>query len=104
LELFDNPEQPRSKFLSNFHSLEKTEAFDQSLKFKKLNFTITSHYSSKFKKFLVLDNINPFDLVYSLSLELNKKTARKASESKGKSGSLFFSTHNKRFLIKTTNL
>ena len=38
-----------------------------------------------------------------MSLEFNKKTANKAGESKGKSGSLFFASHDKRFLIKTVN-
>jgi len=41
-----------------------------------------------------IDKILFDDVLKSLDLELNSKTVMKASESKGKSGSFFFSTHN----------
>jgi hypothetical protein len=69
----------------------------------KLPFTVISHFGSRFDTLMKMDDIKFDDILNSLDLELNQKTVLKASESKGKSGSFFFSTHNKKFLIKTAS-
>ena len=42
-------------------------------------------------------------IVKSLSPEYNRETIQKAGESQGKSGSFFFFSHDRKFIIKTMN-
>ena len=48
-----------------------------------------------------LDNIDTQLLRTSLSPEANRESVFKAGESQGKSGSFFFFSHDKNFIIKT---
>ena len=50
---------------------------------------------------MFMDNINPNDVIDSLSLEKNRNMVFKAGEGVGQSGSFFFFSHDDRFLIKT---
>lgn len=48
-----------------------------------------------------LDGITEEEIKYSLSTDLNRDMVFKAGESQGKSGSFFFFSHDKKFIIKT---
>jgi len=62
---------------------------------------LQSYEDFKFEKLLNLDNIQPSDMMKSLSVDLNRNMVFKAGEGAGKSGSFFFFSHDNRFLIKT---
>jgi len=48
-----------------------------------------------------LDSISPEDVMHSFDLSLNRQAVFKAGQGAGRSGSFFFSSHDKRFIIKT---
>jgi len=48
-----------------------------------------------------MDNIDKDIIKYSLSAKRNRDQAFNAGESQGKSGSFFFFSHDKKFIIKT---
>ena len=48
-----------------------------------------------------MDNIDKDIIKYSLSAKRNRDQAFNAGESQGKSGSFFFFSHYKKFIIKT---
>ena len=48
-----------------------------------------------------MDDIKSEDICRSLSLEHNKENVFNAGEGAGASGSFFFFTHDRRYLIKT---
>ena len=48
-----------------------------------------------------IDNISCADVVKSLSPEVNREAIAKAGEGQGKSGSFFFFSHDRKFIIKT---
>ena len=48
-----------------------------------------------------MDNILPSDLMFSLSLEANRKRVFKSGEGTGQSGSFFFFSFDSKFIIKT---
>jgi 1-phosphatidylinositol-4-phosphate 5-kinase len=75
----------------------------QKLVSKRINIkaTFESFEDSKFEKLMRLDNIKPEDVLKSLSLEANRHMVFKAGEGAGKSGSFFFFSFDKRFIIKT---
>ena len=50
-----------------------------------------------------MDGISREDVVASLSPKFNREMAFKAGESQGKSGSFFFFSHDKKFIIKSMN-
>ena len=50
-----------------------------------------------------MDKVSADDILYSLNPELNRQQVFKAKESAGKSGSFFFFSFDRRFLIKTMN-
>ena len=65
------------------------------------NFKITYHCMDQFTKLLDANNLN-FNLIErSLSPFLNREQALQAGEGSGKSGSFFFFSHDKQFIIKT---
>jgi len=76
--------------------------------------TISSHHSvinedvcisdyafSKFRELRELDQITHQQIKESLSTTVNKEKVFKAGESEGKSGSFFFFSHDRKFIIKT---
>lgn len=65
--------------------------------------TITEYAPALFDAIRELDGITPQNVCLSLSIELNKKQVFKAKESAGKSGSFFFFSYDRKFLIKTMN-
>ena len=50
-----------------------------------------------------LDGIGPADILKSLNTDVNRDSIFKAKESAGKSGSFFFFSYDRKFLIKTMN-
>jgi len=50
-----------------------------------------------------MDNVTDAQIQNSLNTELNRTQVFKAKESAGKSGSFFFFSYDKKFLIKTMN-
>lgn len=50
-----------------------------------------------------MDGITPEMIKQSLSTEMNHKSVFKAKESAGKSGSFFFFSFDRKFIIKTMN-
>ena len=50
-----------------------------------------------------MDGVSPDDILHSLNPVLNRQQVFKAKESAGKSGSFFFFSFDRRFLIKTMN-
>jgi hypothetical protein len=50
---------------------------------------------------LDLDDISSEDIKESLSVVKNRNNVFQAGESQGKSGSFFFFSHDKKFIIKT---
>ena len=65
------------------------------------NFTVTYHCMDLFAELLEANNLNFNLIVRSLSPSLNREQAFKAGEGSGKSGSFFFFSHDKQFIIKT---
>ena len=57
--------------------------------------------SELFQEIRNLSNIKEKSLINSLSPECNREQIFLVQESKGRSGSFFFFTHDKRFIIKT---
>jgi len=64
---------------------------------------ITEYAPSVFKTVKYMDHITPDMIKESLSTEKNHKSVFKAKESAGKSGSFFFFSFDRRFIIKTMN-
>ncbi len=62
---------------------------------------ITEYAPDIFAYLRSLDNIDSDVIKESLSTEKNREMVFKAGESQGKSGSFFFFSHDKRFIIKT---
>ena len=56
-----------------------------------------------FKKVREMDDIHQYQIEQSLAVEKNKQQVFRAGESSGKSGSFFFFSHDRRFIIKTMN-
>jgi 1-phosphatidylinositol-4-phosphate 5-kinase len=64
---------------------------------------ITEYAPGIFSAIKHLDAILPFHIKDSLSTDANRESVFKAKESAGKSGSFFFFSFDKRFIIKTMN-
>lgn len=64
---------------------------------------ITEYAPSVFEYVKKMDNITPDMIKKSLSTEANHKSVFKAKESAGKSGSFFFFSYDRQFIIKTMN-
>ena len=62
---------------------------------------IVSHRQEDFKKIILMDGISVNDINTSLSVEFNRQNVFKAGKGAGRSGSFFFFSHDKRFIIKT---
>jgi len=62
---------------------------------------LTAHCLQKFKILLDLDGITEVEIWDSLSLIKNRNNVFRAGESQGKSGSFFFYSYDKKFIIKT---
>jgi hypothetical protein len=62
---------------------------------------ILAHSSDTFQKIRELDRISAYDIDASLNCELNKEMVFKAGQNAGQSGSFFFFSHDRRFIIKT---
>lgn len=52
-------------------------------------------------KVKIADGIGPQEIFQSLNLEQNKEAILKSKESMGKSGSFFFFSYDRRFIVKT---
>ncbi len=65
------------------------------------DFKITYHSFSLFNELLAANNLNFNIIERSLSPALNRKQVFSAGEGSGKSGSFFFHSHDKQFIIKT---
>jgi len=66
-----------------------------------LKTSVTAYYMEKFQFLLDLDGITFDQIQDSLSVIKNRNNVFNAQESQGKSGSFFFYSHDKRFIIKT---
>lgn len=64
---------------------------------------ITEYAPSVFATVKFMDKITPAMIKESLSTEKNRKSVFKAKESAGKSGSFFFFSYDRKFIIKTMN-
>ena len=64
---------------------------------------ITYHRLYKFGELFKLNNLTLQMLEKSFSPDLNTDQVFKAGEGSGKSGSFFFLTHDKKFMIKTVS-
>jgi hypothetical protein len=62
---------------------------------------ILAHESATFQKVRELDGITAADVDESLNCEKNREMVFKAGQNSGQSGSFFFFSHDKRFIIKT---
>lgn len=65
--------------------------------------TIFEHAGGVFRELRELDGITSKDIIRSLRPENNLESIKGAGESQGKSGSFFFFSQDKRFIIKTMN-
>jgi len=63
--------------------------------------TIFEYAPKKFQEIREMDKIDRDIIKYSLSAKRNRDQAFQAGESQGKSGSFFFFSHDKKFIIKT---
>jgi 1-phosphatidylinositol-4-phosphate 5-kinase len=64
---------------------------------------ITEYAPAMFAEVRRLDGIRPDHIMSSLNTEVNRDSIFKAKESAGKSGSFFFFSSDRKFLIKTMN-
>ena len=98
-------------FISNKVTTEKKNSIDgkaqaaEGAKDLSINeeVKITEYAPSVFKTVKFMDQITPDMIKHSLSTEKNHKSVFKAKESAGKSGSFFFFSFDRRFIIKTMN-
>ena len=65
------------------------------------NASVKCFMQSKFKQIMDLDNITDFMITSSLDFKKNKKQLFQAGQGAGKSGSFFFFSSNRKFVIKT---
>jgi len=65
--------------------------------------TIVEYAPAVFQAIKDMDSITSDMINYSLSTDLNRDSVFKAKESAGKSGSFFFFSFDRRFIIKTMN-
>ena len=63
--------------------------------------TIFEYAPKKFQEIREMDKIDRDIIKYSLSAKRNRDQAFQAGESQGKSGSFFFFSHDRKFIIKT---
>lgn len=63
--------------------------------------TIYEYAPKKFQEIREMDSIDKDKIKYSLSAKRNRDQVFQAGESQGKSGSFFFFSHDKKFIIKT---
>ena len=63
----------------------------------------TEYAPAIFQAIRDMDNVTDTQIQNSLNTELNRTQVFKAKESAGKSGSFFFFSYDKKFLIKTMN-
>lgn len=65
--------------------------------------TLIEIYPKVFDSLRKIENVEDKDLAYSFDPEKNADSLRNIKESDGKSGSFFFYSHDKKFIIKTIN-
>ena len=65
--------------------------------------TLIELYPKIFDSLRKIENVEDKDLAYSFDPEKNADSLRNIKESDGKSGSFFFYSHDKKFIIKTIN-
>ena len=65
--------------------------------------TIPLHISAIFKEISNSSGLLPQNIINSLDGEKNKEQIEKMAESLGKSGAIFMTTHDKKFIIKSIN-
>jgi len=63
--------------------------------------TIVGYYIDNFAKLRKSDGITRIKVLKSLTPERNRSSVFKAGEASGASGSFFFFSHDKQFIIKT---
>jgi len=66
-----------------------------------VQFKIISYAEKQFQRILEMDGITPEQLIQSLDIDNNRNAIFKAGEGAGQSGSFFFFSHDKKFIIKT---
>lgn len=66
---------------------------------KKVN--VEGYFIYNFARLREADGISPQQVMYSLDAEMNRCRVFKAGEASGASGSFFFFSHDKAFIIKT---
>ena len=87
---------------SSVQSIKSKRAIEQTKNLRMMiKSTIISYEDNKFAKILKLDGVKPEEIQESLSLEKNRESIFQSGQGAGKSGSFFFFTSDKRFLIKT---
>jgi 1-phosphatidylinositol-4-phosphate 5-kinase len=64
---------------------------------------ITEYAPAIFNEIRLFDHLSSKDILESLNTEDNRESVFKAKESAGKSGSFFFFSYDRRFIIKTMN-
>ena len=79
--------------------------FEEECEFTKTetNAVVECFMQEKFKKIMRLDGINDEEISKSLSYQQNKKQLFKAGQGAGKSGSFFFFSSDRKFVIKTVS-
>lgn len=112
IEIFNVEQWDTAKakdFISNkvVTGTEKKENDDGKKEQKDLSINeevkITEYAPSVFETVKFMDKITPANIKESLSTEKNHKSVFKAKESAGKSGSFFFFSYDRKFIIKTMN-
>ena len=94
-------EQPSSGYINDRPGeLSNNSNIHQELNIYE-NVKVFDFYYKGFHKLRHQDGITKQMIQYSFKPDLNFKNIKKAGESKGKSGSFMFFTHDKRFIIKT---
>jgi Phosphatidylinositol-4-phosphate 5-Kinase len=76
---------------------------EQTFEYINESMIITEYASGGFRVLRELDGITNKDIIRSLRPERNLKSIKGAGESQGKSGSFFFFSEDKKFIIKTMN-
>lgn len=99
-------DQDEDQLNKNINLMESFITTDQSSKFSKKTLscydaTIEEYCPDVFQELRSNECINIEDLIASLNPEENKESMLKIKESSGKSGSFFFFSNDKKFIIKT---
>ena len=87
----------------NHNLLEEAKKEEKPFDYINEAVTIFEHAGGVFRELRELDGITSKDIIRSLRPENNLESIKGAGESQGKSGSFFFFSQDKKFIIKTMN-